>query len=143
MPPHHPLPCIKQDQSFERHQLLYASTAQGPPTHIHLHSWVPPRTWRLRQDTNLQSPDYFEKLKSDVIAEEKAKEEAQLKKNTEQEEAGDDISKNKRRADDSLPEKEPSKKKTKDSKKKESFSNWWCFKIWRKGFIWRKESICI
>ena len=73
----------------------------------------------------------------------KAKEEAQLKKNTEKEEAGDDISKNKRRADDSLPEKEPSKKKTKDSKKKESFSNWWCFKIWRKGFIGRKESICI
>ena len=62
-----------------------------------------------------------------------------MKKNTEQEEAGDDISKNKRRADDSLPEKEPSKKKTKDSKKKESFSNWWCFKIWRKGFIWRKK----
>ena len=43
----------------------------------------------------------------------KAKEEAQLKKNTEKEEAGDDISKNKRRADDSLPEKEPSKKKRK------------------------------
>ena len=87
--------------------------------------------------------DYEMDVADDKEDKEKAKEEAQLKKNTEQEEAGDDISKNKRRADDSLPEKEPSKKKTKDSKKKESFSNWWCFKIWRKGFIGRKESICI
>ena len=54
---------------------------------------------------------------------EKAKEEAQLKKNTEQEEDGDEISKNKRRADDSLPEKQPSKKKTKDSKKKKALTD--------------------
>ena len=28
-------------------------------------------------------------------------------------------------------------------KEEENFKKWWCFNIQRKGFIWRKESICI
>ena len=50
-----------------------------------------------------------------VIAEQKEKEEAQLRKNTEQEEDGEDINKN--NSDDSLQEKEPSKNKTKRRRK--------------------------
>merc|ERR1711892_338122 len=81
----------------------------------------------LKMMDRLDDDEYFEKLKSDVIAEEKAKLEAEVKKDIEEKEASnikadDDTSKNKRRADHSVPEKEPSKKKTKDSKKKKALA---------------------
>merc|ERR1712106_1252468 len=81
----------------------------------------------LKMMDRLDDDEYFEKLKSDVIAEEKAKLEAEVKKDIEEKEASnikadDDTSKNKRRADHSVPEKEPSKKKTKDPKKKKALA---------------------
>merc|ERR1712025_321944 len=80
----------------------------------------------LKMMDRLDDDEYFEKLKSDVIAEEKAKLEAEIKKDMEQEASKvtveEESAKNKRRADESLPEKEPSKKKTKDSKKKKALA---------------------
>jgi len=80
----------------------------------------------LKMMDRLDDDEYFEKLKSDVIAEEKAKLEAEIKQDMEKQTskitAEDESAKNKRRADESLPEKEPSKKKTKDSKKKKALA---------------------
>merc|ERR1711892_846908 len=59
------------------------------------------------------------------IAEEKAKLDAEVKKDMEESsqiKLDEESAKNKRRADESLPEKEPSKKKTKDSKKKKALA---------------------
>merc|ERR1711872_601847 len=76
----------------------------------------------LKMMDRLDDEEYFEKLKSDVMAEEKARLEAEANKNLAEMEAGkskkdEDAASNKRRADDSVTE-EPSKKKTKDTKKK-------------------------
>merc|ERR1719495_860322 len=80
----------------------------------------------LKMMDRLDDDEYFEKLISDVIAEEKAKLEAEIKQDMEKQTskitAEDESAKNKRRADESLPEKEPSKKKTKDSKKKKALA---------------------
>merc|ERR1712123_378202 len=79
----------------------------------------------LKMMDRLDDDEYFEKLKSDVIAEEKAKLDAEVKKDMEESsqiKLDEESAKNKRRADDSLPEKEPSKKKTKDSKKKKALA---------------------
>merc|ERR1719360_27773 len=81
----------------------------------------------IKMMDRLDDDEYFEKLKSDVIAEENAKLEAAVKKDVEDKELAkikldEEASKNKRRADDSLPEKEPSKKKTKDCKKKKALA---------------------
>merc|ERR1712106_944760 len=79
----------------------------------------------LKMMDRLDDDEYFEKLKSDVIAEEKAKLDAEVKKDMEESsqiKLDEESAKNKRRADESLPEKEPSKKKTKDSKKKKALA---------------------
>merc|ERR1712106_730346 len=79
----------------------------------------------LKMMDRLDDDEYFEKLKSDVIAEEKAKLDAEVKKDMEESsqiKLDEESAKNKRRANESLPEKEPSKKKTKDSKKKKALA---------------------
>jgi len=81
----------------------------------------------LKMMDRLDDEEYFEKLKSDVMAEEKARLEAEANKNLAEIEAGkskidEDAASNKRRADDSVTEKEPSKKKTKDTKKKKALA---------------------
>merc|ERR1712142_110102 len=81
----------------------------------------------LKMMDRLDDEEYFEKLKSDVMAEEKARLEAEANKNLAEMETGkskkdEDAASNKRRADDSVTEKEPSKKKTKDAKKKKALA---------------------
>merc|ERR1719348_1097832 len=74
----------------------------------------------IKMMDKLEDDEYFEKLKEDVNAQggkEKVADNLPTEVNVEE-----DSNKNKRRADDTQPEKEPSKKKPKDNKKKKALA---------------------